>query len=424
MNKQIFALSLSFAHRYVLSRHSFGFIRIMTLGSLLGIALGVYALIVVMSLFNGFRALAYKQLQEHDPHIRIIAGRGQMLNHIDSLVNAIKDIPYVRSILPIYQQKIILRHARLLTPAVMFSADMQLLLDMTNIRNSKIIQSIDVSQYANVQYEQCYLSIGLADKLRVRAGDTLSLITPQSLERVITVGEVPRLYPVIVGTIFQTNNKEYDAVRILVPPRLAHIMMNTSFNSATMIDIRCHTLSDVDQVQRSLQTKLSHVLQQESIKIETWYDLHREFYDIMKFERMATFIIISLIVIVAVFNVFASLSMTVAEKTPNIGLLRALGATRKMVVSIFFAESMIVGCLGIVVGVVLGIGSVLAQQYFGIIELDPTLYVVSTLPIELTITDVGIVILVALILSAIAGILPARHAASIIPVQALNSREI
>jgi lipoprotein-releasing system permease protein len=422
MSYSFFALCFFFARRYALSPHSLGFIRIITIASMIGIALGVCALVIVMSLFNGFRSLAYKQLQEYDPHLRIRAEQGVWLHNQDSLIQAIRRIDAVRSIVPIIQGKIILRHGTMFAPAQMFAGDMDSVLAITNIRHAGVIQSITDEGRTPTTLPQCYLSIGLADKLLARAGDTIFLLAPQSLERVFTIGGVPQLYPVMIAKIFQTGNKEYDAVRVVVPQSIGSLVLSAPLHSATMIDIQCESVDQTSMVQAQLASVFSSSAQP-YIRIETWYDLHREFYDIMKFERIASFIIIALIVVVAVFNVFASLAMAVTEKTSNIGLLRALGATQNIIIGIFFAESVVIGCIGICTGLVLGIGGVLAQQKFGIIQLDPTQYIVPSLPMELHGFDVGVVVAVALALSMLAGILPARNAGRIIPINALHDRE-
>lgn len=415
--RKTLTIALMFARRYAFARHSFNFIHVITLASIIGIAIGVCALVVVMSLFNGFRALAYSQLQQYDPHLRILPAQGIWLAGADTLALSIAQQNNIQMALPLIHSKVILQAGNTLTPAEIFSAEMPALLAMTNI----IPSFVKREDNALLTKESCIIGIGIADRLGVLQGDELTITSPRALERTIMFGEIPRSTVIRVTHIFQTNNKEYDTQRLLIPRHIAESALSIPSGSASMIDIRCTSIAVAEAVRISLLRFMAE--RGQAVRIETWYDLHREFYDIMQFERLASFVVLSLIVLVAVFNVFASLSMTVTEKTPNIGLLRAVGANQSMIISIFFVESILVGCTGIGIGLFIGTGCVLGQQYFGWIQLNPSQYVVPTLPVQLLIGDLAWIIGMALILCILAGILPAQTAARILPSRALQQTE-
>ncbi|HPS65661.1 MAG TPA: FtsX-like permease family protein, partial [Ignavibacteria bacterium] len=154
--------------------------------------------------------------------------------------------------------------------------------------------------------------------------------------------------------------------------------------------------------------------------IQSWYDLHSDFYSILQVERWVAFIILSLIIAVATFNILASLTMTVIEKKRDIGVLKSLGTSEKSIVRIFMAEGIVVGLIGMVVGTLLGAGLTLAQKYFEIYKLDSSVYIVNALPVEMRYTDFIFIPLAALLLCFLASLYPAIRAAKVDPVESIR----
>jgi lipoprotein-releasing system permease protein len=155
-------------------------------------------------------------------------------------------------------------------------------------------------------------------------------------------------------------------------------------------------------------------------RIETWQDLHRDLFAVMELERWAAFIILSLIIVVAVFNVLGSLAMTVIEKQRDIGILKTMGASDKSIQRIFILEGGLIGIIGTVAGTIIGITLVLVQQHYGIFKLDSTVYIIPALPVQLRITDLIIVCGTSLLMSFGAAIYPSRRAARVLPADAVR----
>ena len=152
----------------------------------------------------------------------------------------------------------------------------------------------------------------------------------------------------------------------------------------------------------------------------TWYDLHADFYSLMNIERWTSFSILSLIIVVASFNILTSLTMTVIEKKRDIGILKAMGATEKMIKRIFLYEGITVGLIGMVVGSLLGLLTILGQIEFKFYQLDPMRYAVDSLPVELRVMDFIAVPLAAFLLCFLASVYPAYKAAKSDPIKSIR----
>ena len=148
-----------------------------------------------------------------------------------------------------------------------------------------------------------------------------------------------------------------------------------------------------------------------SIKIETWYDLHEELYGMMMIERWVAYILLCLIIAVATFNILGSLTMSVVEKQKDIGILRAMGTTENSIRKIFMLEGILVGIIGTVLGSLIGLGVCYLQINYNIYPLDPTKYIIDSLPMQVRVSDTIIIIITSLILSLLAAVYPAKKAA-------------
>jgi lipoprotein-releasing system permease protein len=186
-------------------------------------------------------------------------------------------------------------------------------------------------------------------------------------------------------------------------------------NSVTGIELR---LKDINRSE-SFKEKLISSLGNE-YKINTWYDLHQDLYSVMMIERWTAYVILSLIIAVATFNIAGSLTMTVIEKKRDIGVLKAMGSTNGSIVRIFMLEGILIGIYGTIIGCILGLGICLMQIQFKLFPLDPTVYPIDSLPIDLRWTDFVFVGLAALLLSFLASLYPARRAAKQEPIQAIR----
>jgi len=154
--------------------------------------------------------------------------------------------------------------------------------------------------------------------------------------------------------------------------------------------------------------------------VDTWQDLHRDLLAVMELERWAAFIILSLIIIVAVFNVLGSLTMLVKEKGRDVGILKSMGATDAAVRSIFLRQGLLIGLVGTIAGVIKGVVICLLQQQYGLIPLNNSVYIISALPVQMRVSDIVIISATALLLSIVAALYPASRAAKLLPADAVR----
>ncbi|HYF04193.1 MAG TPA: ABC transporter permease [Patescibacteria group bacterium] len=391
------------ARRYIFSRRTLHFISLITTISFLGITVGVAALICVTSIFNGFRGVVESMLIGFDPHIRISAKKGAFLNNPDELLQSIKNMPEVSAASPVLQGRMIALQGN--SPQV-FNLTAMRQEDVNSVSGVASTVIIGKFNLGIGDFPAVVLGAGLADRLRALPSDTITLVSPRMIESALASMSRPKGIKVIVSGIFQANAREYDNTVGYTSAQLGQQLLKAGEKDATSIDIRLHSINSVVAVQKSLQTSLP-----QNIIVETWYDLHKELYDVMQLERLASFVVLSLVIVVAVFNVLASLSMTVFEKRADIAMLKSMGASDNFIQRIYLLEGLSIGILGTLAGVVLGLALCFGQIHFGWIKLDTSKYILAALPLSVHFSDVIAVIIVTLLLSFLATIFPSKRAA-------------
>lgn len=400
------------ALRYLLSKHKINFITIISIISILGITIGVAALIVVLSVFNGFSSLVKNILINFDPHIKIestIPGGFTQSSQIENYLRLNKNIdsfsPYVNGKVVIYSNKVI----RIVELNGITS-------DSTN-RLSGLKDNIVLGQYdlSKKDFPKILIGLSLATSLRVSVGDTLTLVSPEGFENVLTLQSSPLSQQFIVSGIYSSHNKEIDAVKIYCDLNISQQLLGYGKNIFGY-EIR---LKDINQT-NSVKKELQKIIDKKSMDILTWFDLHKQLYSVMLIERWVAYTILSLIIAVATFSIFGSLFMTVLEKKREIGVLKSLGMSNNSILKIFLLEGFLIGIIGAIVGSIIGIGICYLQVKFKIYGLDPTVYIIDALPIELHSLDIILITLMAIILATLAGYFPAKKAAQMLPLELIK----
>lgn len=411
--QRTFKLALRIAVRYIFTTRSFHFITVVSTISIIGIVVGVAAIICVTSIFNGFREFAEQQLIGFDPHIRITANEGAWLNNTDSLSNKIKNIKGIEALSSGLQGRIIALKNKSMNVITLNAVKEDEINTVSGISKMMIIGKFDISQIDGIP--GIVIGSGLADRLKVLTGDTISLVSPKMIEYSVRSFSQPVQVRTKVTGIFQTNSKEYDEYYAFTSYNAGVGLFKPPPGSSLTIDIKLKSLSKLDKV----KTELGEILSKD-VTINTWYDLHKELYNIMQFERYVSFIILSLIIIIAAFNVLASLSMTVVEKRADIGALKAMGATSKFIQKIYMLEGLIIGIISTSIGTILGLGLCIAQLKFGLFSLDTSKFIIDAIPVSIYASDVILVCLLSLLLSISAAIYPAKRASSTVITEALR----
>jgi lipoprotein-releasing system permease protein len=400
------------AQRYVHSKRQMRFINIIMLVSLVGITVGVAALIIVLSVFNGFNTVVTNVLVGFDPHLRIEAASGGRMTPGDSLDRMLRADERIYAFAPYIANKALLVAQRM-NRVVLVKGVVDSTIDgVSGVKERTVLGEFrfrDIPERSGI-----VLGLTLADRMGTMVGSELTALSPVGVDAMMVQLSQPLMRQCGVVGIYDSNNKDYDAHYAYVSLETARSLFEMD-DDVTGVEIRLRAIGDAENVQRDLQGQLG-----EKFRVSTWYDLHRDLYSVMKIERWAAYIILCLIVGVATFNVLGSLTMGVIEKRRDIGILKALGATSGSITRLFMFEGILVGTLGTVLGTAIGLLVCYLQITYQLFPLDPTVYIIPAIPVEVRWTDFVAVALASMLLSLLASLYPARRAAGLLPVQAIR----
>jgi len=400
------------ARRYLRSKRQLRFINIIMLVSVIGITVGVAALIIVLSVFNGFNSVVTEVLVGFDPHLRIEAARGKAFEVPPTLIQQVRDDPRIAAASPYIASKALLITPRVSRVVMVRGVVDSSIGDVSGVRQSTILGKFLLEETS--VSSGIVLGLTLADRMGTTVGSELTVVSPVGVDAMMTQFGQPLTRKCTVTGIYDSNNKDYDAHYAYISLASARRLFQVP-TGVSGIEVRLHSIDDAEAVQRKLTPILGP-----SFTVSTWYDLHRDLYSVMKIERWAAYIILCLIVGVATFNVLGSLTMGVIEKRRDIGVLKALGATRKSITRLFMFEGILVGVLGTFMGVCIGLAVCWLQITYRLFPLDPTVYIIPALPVEVRWTDFIAVSLASMLLSTLASLYPARRAAHLLPVEAIR----
>jgi lipoprotein-releasing system permease protein len=404
------------AKRYLLPGKGEGFIFLVAGISLVAVALGVAALIIVMSVMNGFRAELFDKIVGLNGHA-IVQGYEGRLNNWQQIAEAARKTPGVTSALPLIEQPLMASSEGRVEGVIVRG------MRVADIRNNATISgNVKAGDIRSITPGSGRVALGsrLAEMLGVYPGSQISLISPEG--RSTVVGTVPRIVSYTVGAVFEVGVYDYDKAFVIMPMEDAQtlFMMGDQVGS---VEIQT---TDPDKVGEIL-APLQPLVRGNGVMVD-WRQMNSALFEALEIERIAMFIVLSLIVLVAVFNILSSLIMLVRAKTRDIAILRTMGASRSGLMKVFMTVGVTIGSLGIVLGIIIGAiflffrqGVVDAIQYLTGQNLwDPSVRFLSELPSKTDPFEVTAIVLTALILSFLATLYPAWKAASTDPVQVLR----
>lgn len=414
---------LLIARRYLVGRRRVTLISAVSGISVGGVALGVAALIVVLSVMNGFYDLVRDLLVSYDPHVRIEAVDGRGLTNPDSLAEVARLEPHVVSATPFVEGKALLTSAD--------GGDLNQVVVVRGVDGASVDGSVmravtsgsfDVARKPTGA--GIVMGAGVSARMALFPGPTgddgssVALLSAPALERMIVqypFGLPARQVFSLRGTY--ELDPAYDENHVFIDLGEAQRLFRMS-GTVSGIDLRLDNVDASDRVKANLE----RVLNPDQFRVRTWYDLQPSLYAVMKLEKWAASAILILIVVVAAFNIVGALTMIVMEKRKDFGALQAMGATRKDIRTIFLLEGLLVGSLGAGLGLVLGLGLSLLQKYTGLAKLaQAESFIIDAYPIAIRFIDVGLVLVVAMGLCLLAAVYPAKRAASIEPARAVRN---
>ena len=404
------------ARRYLRPGKGEGFIFLVASISLLAVALGVAALIIVMSVMNGFRAELFDKITGLNGHA-IVQGYEGRLQDWQQIAVATRQLPGVTSATPLIEQPL-MASANGRVEGVLVRG-----MRLDDIRQNPVIaKNVKSGSLALVTPGSNRVAIGsrLAEALGAYPGTTISLISPEG--RSTVVGTVPRIVSYTVAAIFEVGVYDYDNSFVIMPIQDAQQLLLMGDNVST-IEVQTKDPDKVD----SIVAPLEPMVQGKGVIID-WKQMNSALFDALEVERVAMFVVLSLIVLVAVFNILSSLIMLVRAKMRDIAILRTMGASRRGMMKVFVTVGVTIGSLGIILGLIFGaIFLYFRQDILDVIQYltgenlwDPSVRFLSDLPSKTDPFEVTAIVLTALVLSFLATLYPAWKAASTDPVQVLR----
>ena len=404
------------AKRYLVPIKGERFIFVVAGFSVGAVALGVAALIIVMSVMNGFRAELFDKIVGLNGHA-IIQGYDGRLADWQSIADAARKTPGVQSATPLIEQPLMASSNGRVEGVLVRGNRLE------DIRENPILNGKVVSgDLKTITPGSGRVAIGvrLAETLGAFPGSEISLISPEG--RSTPIGTVPRIVSYTVGAIFEVGIYEYDKAFVIMPMEDAQTLLMLG-EQVGMVEVQVDDPDNVGEILAPLQP----IVKGKGIIVD-WRQMNSALFEALEVERIAMFVVLCIIILVAAFNIASSLIMLVRAKTRDIAILRTMGASRRSMLKIFMTVGLTIGAIGIVLGAILGsIFLFFRQGVVNFIQLvtgqnlwDPSVRFLSELPAKTDPLEVVAIVSVTLVLTYVATLFPARNAANTDPVQVLR----
>jgi lipoprotein-releasing system permease protein len=402
------------AFRYLRARRQEGFVSVIAIFSLLGIALGVATLIIVMSVMNGFRADLLGRILGLNGHLGVYAQSGP-LSDFDADATKVSEVPGVTGVTPLIEGQVMAT-----TEAGAAGALVRGIRPEDLRRRPLVADHIVQGSLADFDDDGVAVGDRLARRLGVAVGSAITIISPQGTATAF--GTMPRIKTYNVVALFDVGMYEYDNSFIFVPLEAAQLFFRLP-NAVTSLEVFVADPDRVHQDRRLIAAALGG-----HVRIVDWQQANSSLFNAVEIERNVMFLILTLIIVVAAFNIISSMIMMVKDKGRDIAILRTMGASRGAILRIFMLSGASIGVVGTIAGLLLGVVftrnlEAIRQALQKVIGTDlfaAEIYFFTRIPARLDTGEVAAVVLMALALSFLATLYPSWRAARLDPVEALR----
>ncbi len=391
------------AVRYLFSKKSHNAVNIISAISALGILVATLALIVILSVFNGFDSLLEGMFSAFDPDLEISLVEGKRFHWDSELQNKIKSIDDIVETSAVIEESALARYSNRQSPVVVMGVEDNYS-EVTDIEKVMYDGEFSIGKKGN---REAAIGVGIAYRLGLSANsfDPLILNAPKRTERINMVRPETSLITerVEVSGIFTLNQPDYDDRIVMVSLPIARSLFEYDDNTVTAIQVKVNDERNVSTVQRKIVELLGN-----NFQVLNKYEQQKDYFNITKIEKWITYLILSFILMIAIFNIIGSLSLLIIDKKESIITLRTLGASGKMIKKIFLYEGWLIATLGATIGLLLGIIIVLIQQYFGVLKMGSGT-IVDFYPVKLSIYDILITFVTVITISFFSVLYPVKY---------------
>jgi len=398
------------ARRYLTARRKQAFISVITLISTAGIAIGVAALIIAIALITGFQGDVQGKILGATSHLMISEAMGDGLPNYEEMAAKIRPLQGVTSVSPVAYGMVLFQGPTKAQGAMLKGMD--LALEKNEQPWLRRLESETLPETKTGPREGLLLGRDLAFAIGAGVGDIVTVVTAS--QRLGPLGMVPRVKSFQVTGIFRSGLFEFDSTTALADLSVAQRFLGLG-DKISYLQVMLADIFTADKMKAELKSLLPPLTY-----ITTWTELNQSLFSALKLEKNIIFLTITLIVIVAALNIIATLILMVMEKTRDIGILMALGATPAEVRRIFFLQGAMIGIVGTAVGTALGLLWCLAANAFKLIRVPVDIYQIPYVPFRITALDLLIIVGVSLSISFASTLFPSHRAARIDPVTALK----
>jgi lipoprotein-releasing system permease protein len=397
--------------RYLRAKRKQAFISVITAISVLGVMIGVMALVVVLSVMNGFRADLMSKILGVKSHLLVLSHKGAF-NDYERVASRVGQLDGAMAATPFIHSQIMINKSGNVSGAILRGVHPQTVGNVLGIE--RMIKDGSLSSLKGSYEGPLPIIMGkeLSRQLGAYPGDMVNIVSPEG--KLTPLGRVPNSQQFKVAAVFDSGMYEYDASMVFVSIKAAQAFLGLG-DRVSGLEVRVKDVYKSDKVGIKIQNALGT-----PYWTKDWKVMNRSLFSALKLEKFAMFVILTMIVLVGALNIISTLVMVVMEKTRDVAILRAMGASAKSIMTIFMAQGLLVGLVGTLTGLASGLGICYLLAQYKFISLPSDVYYITTLPVRVEFWDVCFVSLSAVFISFLATIYPSWHASKLNPIEAIR----